>query len=179
MEGKQLDLSKYLWVCLLSLALSVNANAQSDTTYVLLRNGEEARFTFLKITEAGQYSRRELVFPQYSLSGRQLKRIIQLLERFVSIEADYEYLKKLQLEKDSITSLRASGMSDVLRKASLRADNFQNGYDKLLVINQQLDETLKKCEAVALTSQKRNRRLVLFTGIMAGAAGFLIGAIAL
>lgn len=159
---------------LFSVGITINANAQTDTTYHLIRKGEDAGFVFRKTASTGKAGN-----SQYAMNSKQFKRMVLLLEQFVAMEANYELLKAIHEEKDSIHASRESAFRDALKNQDLRAGNFQISYEKVLDVNQKLDQTLKNCEDIVRTQTKRNKRKIILTGFVSILAGFFTGAAAL
>jgi hypothetical protein len=161
----------------LFLVCTVAAFAQTDTTYVIKRNGTEARFVFKKsanLTQVRNYS--PVSFPVYTMTRAQHNRIRDLLYTFVEMENNFEMLKADYSAKDSVFSAKEASLTHAYQTQESRASNFENSYNKLLTINARLDENLKKCEQLAKTEHRKKNRKSAIVGVLSAAAGLLVGA---
>jgi hypothetical protein len=165
---------------ILLLFASATACAQTDTTYVINRNSVDARFTFKKFSNVAELRNHiPPSFPIYSMSKNQYIRVRELLYHYVSMENQYEGLRTDYHAKDSIFRIKELTLTDAYQKQEARAKNFEESYNKLLSINDTMDKDLKKCEELAQGEHRKKNKKTVVVGILAAAAGFLIGAVAL
>lgn len=167
----------YLFILLFLACLT--AQAQTDTIYVVKRNGVEAHFAFKKAgTLAQMRNYPPAAFPVYSMTRTQHNRMRDLLYTFVEMESNFTQLQKTYFKQDSLFKIKEATLKEAYQTQELRATNFENSYQNLLSINSTLDTDLKKCEQLAKAEHKKKNRKSIVVGALAAAAGLLIGAVA-
>jgi hypothetical protein len=170
-------MKRFYIIITLLLAGTVITCAQTDTTYIITRNGVDARFTFKKsssLSEIRNYT--PLTFPVYSMTKNQHIRVRELLNHYVSMESEFDALRKNYNSKDSVFRAKETALMDAYQKQELRAKNFETSYNKLLTVNETLDKDLKKCEELAKGEHKKKNKKAIVVGLIAGVVGFLVGA---
>jgi hypothetical protein len=167
--------SLVMWMLLTS---GVFVQAQKDSSFSVTRNGVVATFPF-RVYHNDQQMKAETkqTFPAYAFDGKQLYRINQLLVLFTQNENDFDKWKLMANQKDSIlqTKITLYQKSDSLQQ--LRAQNFENSYKSLLVMNQKYDAELKACEQLAVDTKRMQTKNTIMVGAGALALGLLLGLI--
>jgi hypothetical protein len=148
---------------------SVGAYAQTDSSFVLVRNGETATFPFHVITENKQLANSsKLHFPVYGFSAAQVNRMRELLNLFVKNESDFDKLQLNNQQKDSVYKAKVGLYIEMDSIQELRLNNYQLAYQSALNINDQLNIQLNSCEKTALTQNRKQKIKSLLLGILLG-----------
>jgi len=152
------------------------AEAQSDSTFSVLRNGIEAKFPFTKFARPDQFRTvASSALPLYGFNKAQFIRIRSLLTNFAQMENDYQKLVLNHHEKDSLLAIKEKTLTQNVKLEEERAINFQTSYNSLLGINAQLNDQVKNAEQLAIHEHKKRKLNSILLGVLAFSAGVVIG----
>jgi len=150
--------------------------SQVDSTFSVVRNGVEAKFSFTKFAKPEQLRTvANTTFPLYSFNKAQYTRIKGLLINFAHLENDYQLRIANQHEKDSIAGLKENALVENAKLEQERAKNFQASYNSLLSVNTQLNDQVKKAEHLAVSEHRKRKLNSILLGALAFSAGVVIG----
>lgn len=165
---------KILFLLLFIFLSALDCYAQIDTSFTVVRKNVAAKFSFTK------YSKNSPVqhYPMYTIEKSQIHRVNMLLQSFVNNEAGCDLLLKNYDQLDSIFNMKELHYTEIIQTQELRSKNYEEAYQSLLTINEQLDQQLKNSRDLALTEHKKKRNNATLFGILGGlSAGLIIGAI--
>lgn len=165
-----------LAVLLLVTAGRPLAEAQSDSTFSVLRNGIEAKFPFTKFTRLEQFGAiPSSTLPLYSFNKTQYTRVRSLLTHFTQMENDYQLLLTNHQQKDSLFAVKEKALTESVKLEGQRTMNFQTSYNALLGVNAQLNAQVKKAEQLAIHEHKKRKLNSILLGVLTFSAGVAIG----
>jgi hypothetical protein len=153
-------------------------NAQQDTSFTLFRFGTPAIFSYKKFSQADQYKnvKGAIDFPQYSFNESQFKRIKGLLDLFVTNENEFTKLRRNLNEKDSIYLAKIAVYNQMDSIQNLRAKNFEQAYNSLVLVNTQFNQQLINCKDIAEKEVRKNKFNSAMFGVLAGlTTGVILG----
>ncbi|HTH57083.1 MAG TPA: hypothetical protein VL728_13630 [Cyclobacteriaceae bacterium] len=156
--------------------LATVGSAQADSTFSVMRNGVEAKFPYTKWMKPEQFNMlKSSSLPLYSFNQVQYNRIKSLLTSFGQMENDYRLLLNNYREKEMVFSTKEKTLVDKAALEEERAKNFEASYNKVLAVNAQLNEQIKKTEQLAIREHKKRNMKTILIGALALSAGVVCG----
>ncbi len=148
--------------------------AQVDTVVVISRNGVDAKFSYRKYRTRSELQ--DVKFPHFGTTKNNITRVSALLTEFTQAEMKYNALLKVHHDMDSIHKAKEQKLEETIDLEKQRADNFDKTNKELTKQYNALEDTLKNCQDLALTTRRESWwRGARQAGILALAAGVVVG----
>lgn len=157
------------FVCFCLLAGLMTGYAQTDSSFSVVRDGDTAVFPFRVYKSTMQMANaKKGSLPVYGFDSAQVNRIHELLSDFVAMEEKYEALDQNNDRKDSLYQNKLSLYVEMDSIQELRVKNYEQAYQSMLAVNNQLNAQVENCEKLALRAKRKAGFNSLLIGTLTG-----------